>query len=181
MKLLLAIVSAFAVTGMAFAEDAAKSSASTPTAHNRDLYMAPPQGWVTTRDNTAFFTLEGQVAQGFFDKMPSSSIIKDPFATCSPTGIVKLSDGMLCTHFPARKSTAAHYECEMLIDLQTGKLLAPSNECGEDDEFIQEERKKRQRIGIGLTENNCLLGQRHCRQRRWNRMSSIPDWFSCVS
>jgi hypothetical protein len=143
MKLLLAVISIFAMVEAAFAADTPKPETAMSMAQSRDLYMAPPQGWISTRDNTAFVTFQGQVAQGFFNKMPSSSIIKDPSATCTPTGIVKMSGGMVCTHIPAAdKDKTAFYECEMRLDLQAGKLLPPGDECGEDGEFLQEERKK---------------------------------------
>jgi hypothetical protein len=146
MKLLLivALIFSMEVVSMeiAFAEGAQKPKAVTTTAQNLDLYRAPPEGSVSTRYNTAFVTFEGQVAQGLFNKMPLDSIIKDPSATCSPTGIVKMAGGMLCTHYPAEKSVPAVYECEMRVDLQAGKLLPPSDECGEDGEFIQEQQEE---------------------------------------
>jgi hypothetical protein len=146
MKLLLIVVSIFSMEAVfveaTFAEEAQKPKAVTTMAQSRDLYLAPPQGRVSTCNSTAFVTFEGQVAQGLFNKMPLDSIIKDPSATCSPTGIVKMAGDMLCTHYPAKKSVPAVYECEMSVDLQTGKLLPPSDECGEDGEFIQEEQEK---------------------------------------
>jgi len=68
----------------------------------RDLYMAPPEGWVTTVDRTTLMTFRSQVAQGMFEKLPETTIVKDPNATCAPTGIVKQAGGMQCTHWPPK-------------------------------------------------------------------------------
>lgn len=123
----------------------------------RDLYAAPPEGWVTTVDRTALMTFRGQVAQGLFEQLPNGAIVKDPNATCAPTGIVKMAGGMVCTHWPPakdprNKGVPAAYECEIRINLDTGEMQ-PQNQvemCGEDESFIQEQRKDAKKQGYWI-------------------------------
>jgi hypothetical protein len=119
--------------------------------------MAPPEGWVVTLDRTALMTFRGQVAQGLFDKMPESTIVKDPNATCARTGIVKRAGGMLCTHWPPTKDlrntkVPAAYECEVRMNLDTGEMEPQSKveECGEDSSFIEEQRKEAKKKGYWI-------------------------------
>lgn len=126
---------------------------------SRDLYMAPPKGWITTRDRVAWMTFRGQVAQGLFEKMPENSTVKDPNATCAPTGIVKMMGGVLCTHWPAKDprnaKIPAFYECEINIDLDTGEMVSQGElgMCGEDESTIQEQRKDAKKKGYWWINN----------------------------
>jgi len=119
----------------------------------RDLDMAPPEGWATTVDRTALMTFRGQVAQGLFEQLPESAIVK---ATCGPTGVVKMAGGILCTHWspkdPRNTKLPAAYECEIRRNLDTGEMRQQSKveECGEDESFIQEQRKEAKKRGYWI-------------------------------
>lgn len=128
------------------------------TVYARDLYMAPPEGWVTTVERTAVMTLRGQVAQGLFEQLPESTIVRNPNATCAPTGVVKMAGGIVCTHWPPDKDPRnaklpAAYECEIRMNLDTGEMRPQSNEeeCGEDESFIQKQRKEAKKRGYWIT------------------------------
>jgi hypothetical protein len=115
----------------------------------RDLWYAPIKGYV----NGTSLTIEGQVAEGFFNKMPESSIIKDPNATCAPTAITKLAGGVACVRFPAAKKGGKDaYECQIVLDLNTGTALTEGafEECGEDDSFIREQMKEARKHGYWI-------------------------------
>ena len=137
MKLLWAVPAVFLLMGSAFADNAASGKNQA-----RDLYYAPPDGWVSTNGDAAFVTIRGQVAEGFFGKMPDSSIVKDSSATCSPEAVVKRVGGMECARSTIDKATSKYYyECEMTIIMSTGQLES-SDMCWDPADMREEAKKQ---------------------------------------
>jgi len=118
-------------------------------AQARELFMAPlKDGRVSTRDGmTAAFVLQGQAAQGLFEKMPASSIIPAD-KSCAPEEVTKIVGGLICVGSPKDRNPA--YECKMLLDYNTGTLFDYQkfgSECDEDSEVIEKARKQAKKQG----------------------------------
>jgi hypothetical protein len=113
----------------------------------RQLLMAPLKGRADTFGKWASITVQGQVAQGLFEKMPESSIvIENPDNTCILGAVTKIKGGIECV-----QTEKKYYECKMAVNLATG-LLIDRNEanadgsCGLDQselDKIQKDAKKK--------------------------------------
>jgi hypothetical protein len=122
-----------------------------PAGQARDLFMAPLGGWVNTRsyDNFAVMTIHGIAAQGMFEKMPESSALP-PSAACIKDGVTKAGKGIVCSATP--NSLKPHYECEIYFSLESKALTDffvenGDIDCGEDDSFLMEQRKRAKKQG----------------------------------
>ena len=112
----------------------------TNAAQARDLFMAPIDGWLNTRDGKwAAFMIRGQAAQGLYEKMPESSARK-PGESCFLNGTAKIQGGLLCDTNEKR----TEFECRLNIDYNTG-LLADQIDASwcPEDESVYDEMKER--------------------------------------